>query len=392
MVSKEKDKSDVQLLESYLSLPYLASLENKVICITGTSIGSLGYYTARVAVAKGAKLVILLNRDGVNAIAAEKDLCGYAASLKKISGISSEVKSVSCDLSGLYWVKSAAIVVKELTEEYGGVDVLANCAGVCAMRDERTVNGFDIQMQTNHISHSLLTMLLMESMELASKNRGEARVVNITCSSRCVPYIMLKPEYFLQCEPDELGGNNPWFVRDIFKRQGPFTRYQQSKLASACFSMALHMKLNQLGSKVKSLVADPGVVNTNLNFSAVEQGVMSPCLANSLSYVSTTPSIGVLSILVACFGDSSECKSGDLYSPAKISTGLPVKTVAAGSPVKSGNEKLVCHPTNIRTAWESTEKSLGVRFESEKDSKNMIGIRVEDLILNNEVEQDSSKV
>jgi len=39
----------------------------------------------------------------------------------------------------------------------GGIDVLCSNAGVMALEDDATQDGYDVQMQTNHLSHFLLT-------------------------------------------------------------------------------------------------------------------------------------------------------------------------------------------------------------------------------------------
>jgi len=46
-----------------------------------------------------------------------------------------------------------------------------------AFDDDRTGDGFDVQMQTNQLSHFLLTSLVYSSIKEAAEKRGEARIV-----------------------------------------------------------------------------------------------------------------------------------------------------------------------------------------------------------------------
>ena len=56
-----------------------------------------------------------------------------------------------------------------------GLNVLCNNAGVMALGDKATTDGYDLQMQTNHLSHFLLTKELWPLLE---KKGADARVVN----------------------------------------------------------------------------------------------------------------------------------------------------------------------------------------------------------------------
>ena len=77
------------------------------------------------------------------------------------------------------------IYVKTITDLCkDGLDVICNNAGIMALKDQATIDGFDIQMQTNHLSHFLLTKELLPLLEIAAEKRGEARIVNHTSISR----------------------------------------------------------------------------------------------------------------------------------------------------------------------------------------------------------------
>lgn len=104
------------------------------------------------------------------------------------------------------------------------------CAGIGFNPEEATTDGFDVQMQTNHFSHFLLTMLLLPSLEAASSHSGDARVVNQSSNMRNIAADPLEAKYM---EPLEEG------VEKLGGDKGKSKRYQQSKLANSVFTLAL---------------------------------------------------------------------------------------------------------------------------------------------------------
>lgn len=125
-------------------------------------------------------------------------------------------------------------------------------------------------MQTNHLSHFLLTKLCMPLLEKAVSLRGEARVVNHSSAAR----VMDGAEFENKLEAKYLernGGNLGGCSETMFKGAN-FVRYQQSKLANVVFTYALHERLVKRGSKVKCLVAHPGVAQTQLSQGTVSAG------------------------------------------------------------------------------------------------------------------------
>ena len=73
-----------------------------------------------------------------------------------------------------------------------GLNVLCNNAGVMALGDKATTDGYDCQMQTNHLSHFLLTKELWPLLEMQGAN---ARVVNH--SSLSALGASLEPKYLV---------------------------------------------------------------------------------------------------------------------------------------------------------------------------------------------------
>jgi NAD(P)-dependent dehydrogenase (short-subunit alcohol dehydrogenase family) len=96
---------------------------------------------------------------------------------------------VDCDLQNFDSVAAAAKVVAMEAAAYGGLDGFVANAGVMGVPDTRTADGFDVQIQTNHLSHWLLTMLLMPSLEVC------ACVLHAVVLSRCFAPSQLRQAY-----------------------------------------------------------------------------------------------------------------------------------------------------------------------------------------------------
>ena len=93
---------------------------------------------------------------------------------------------VDCDLTDFGAVRKAAGIVAAATKD-SGLDCLCNNAGVMALADKATTDGYDIQMQTNHLSHFLLAKELYPVLVKAVELRGEARIVNHSSFARNGP-------------------------------------------------------------------------------------------------------------------------------------------------------------------------------------------------------------
>lgn len=106
-------------------------------------------------------------------------------------------------------------------------------AGVMMQPPKATKDGYDVQMQTNHLSHFLLTSLLLPSLEAAAASKGEARIVNHSSSLRNLDGkpVPLEAKYMKPLTDGLDIGDNSFGQRT--------KRYQQTKLANSIFTLAL---------------------------------------------------------------------------------------------------------------------------------------------------------
>ncbi|MBF0352797.1 MAG: SDR family NAD(P)-dependent oxidoreductase [SAR324 cluster bacterium] len=304
---------------------HTGDMTGKVIVITGTTSGT-GFVCAREIARLGGS-VVLLNRDS------ERSTSSYKKLTEEVS--TGKFDPITCDLQDFDSVRKA---IAEIKSRYEKIDVLCNNAAVMALKDQATKDGYDIQMQTNCISHFLLTKELFSLLMKSS----EARVINHSSGARLGKPLEIK---YFEKNGGNLGGNGNEKENSSFS--GPrWERYHQTKLANCAFTYGLKQKLEQHHiNNVKSLLAHPGLALTNLRFPTIETGGMetdSPIMENA-----QTAEDGALGIIRACCDEKA--KSGDFFGP-KGWTGFPELLPP---------EDLLLDPENIRINWEGCEMAVG---------------------------------
>eukprot|EP00615_Pteridomonas_danica_P012568 CAMPEP_0114347744 /NCGR_PEP_ID=MMETSP0101-20121206/14153_1 /TAXON_ID=38822 ORGANISM="Pteridomonas danica, Strain PT" /NCGR_SAMPLE_ID=MMETSP0101 /ASSEMBLY_ACC=CAM_ASM_000211 /LENGTH=334 /DNA_ID=CAMNT_0001485253 /DNA_START=180 /DNA_END=1184 /DNA_ORIENTATION=- len=308
----------------------LPSVEGKVIAITGCTSGT-GYICARTCARKGAH-VVMLNRASERSEKALEKLTQDAPG--------AQITKVDCDLMDFDSVRSAALKLKEKFSDQG-IDVLCNNAGIMAMEDKATKDGYDVQMQTNHLSHFLLSKEIFTLLEKAGELRGEARIVNHSSGARKHPAGNLGAQY-LGKNGGNLGGNG---ASMMFGAR--WQRYHQTKLANAVFTLALADKLNEAKSKVKVACATPGLSATNLQVATAADGGMG---SSWFMRFSQSAEDGTMPLLQCCLG--TETVNGDFFEPSGM-------LALSGLPNKIQLEPICTLPESRVIIWEESEKACG---------------------------------
>ncbi|HEY4158810.1 MAG TPA: SDR family NAD(P)-dependent oxidoreductase, partial [Polyangiaceae bacterium] len=114
-------------------------MTGKVVAVTGTTSGT-GYVCARELGKLGAT-VLLLNRPSERSERALSEL--------KREAPGARFSALVCDLQDFESVRGA---VRAIASKFDVLDVLCHNAGVMALPDQPTKDGYDVQMQTNSIS------------------------------------------------------------------------------------------------------------------------------------------------------------------------------------------------------------------------------------------------
>lgn len=275
----------------------LPSMAGKVVAVTGCTTGT-GNVCAQTCAELGAK-VIMLNR------ASERADAAFESIRAAVPG--ADISQIPCDLMSFASVREViATLNTQLADE--GLDVLCNNAGIMATSDMATEDGCDTQMQTNHLSHFLLTGGVWPLLEQAATKRGEARVVNHSSGARKMGSPLLEAEH-LGKNGGNLGGDD---LPAPF--QGPrWKRYQQSKLANVVFTYALDDKAKAAGSKVMSLVCVPGGAITGLAATTVKDGGIGEEFMTNLLSNCQSGEDGTMPLLTCCCVNG--VNSRDLYAP-----------------------------------------------------------------------------
>lgn len=316
----------------------MPDLTGKTFVITGTTTGT-GNVAARTIASKGGR-VLMLNRKSTRSDTAQQEIATAYPN--------ADVQTIECDLQSFASVQSAADELQVLCEN--GIYALINNAGIMAMPDAATVDGFDTQMQTNHLSHFLLTRELFPLLEKSAEIHGESRIVNHSSMAR-KGVARLESKY-LERNGGNLGGDN-----FALNGGGRWVRYGQTKLANAAFTAALHDKLSAKNSKVKSLVAHPGWANTELQVSTDKQGgmIMTPVLSFVAKFISQSSEDGTLGILSCAV--LPEAQSGEFWGPG---SGM---MASKGEAKPFALEKQYDNPTTREMIWSKSCEAIGKDFE-----------------------------
>jgi NAD(P)-dependent dehydrogenase (short-subunit alcohol dehydrogenase family) len=326
----------------------------KTFAITGCTTGT-GFVAAKLCAEKGAKRIIMLNRPSERATEATEKVKIAAQQ----AGSQCEVVHVDCDLMNFGSVRKAAAEVNNICGRDGGLDVLANNAGIMAFPDTVTEDGYDVQMQTNHLSHFLLTCQVMSSLEKAAGDKGSARVVQHSSIARTGK--KLEEKYFAKHTNGQCGGDGT---------SQNFDRYQQTKLANAVFCAALKESLLAAGgqrAKVMSLVCHPGVSTTNLQVTTSQTNdtfMMNNAMKAFQNFASQSEQDGTMGLLTCmCLENGSNGKSaktsdmtvtvesGDLWGPV----GRGFAGVAAKLPAEINADKV-----SQENLWKWSKEATGI--------------------------------
>lgn len=280
--------------------------------------------------------MLLLNRNSSRSKKAEDDL-------KALKGSStSNIETIPCDLQDFESVKKAG---ETINKKYKAIDVFCANAGIMAVEDNATKDGYDVQIQTNHLSHFMLIKDLMPLLKKAKELRGSARIAIHSSSARMEQRWdgggLLQPKYF-EKNGGNLGGNG----NSMMFGGARWLRYHQSKLANAVIAQALNDHL--AGTGIETAVADPGLALTNLQQATNADGGMGWNMW--IMRFAQTAEDGAMPILSACFNENVE--AGKIWLPS-LSSGF------RGPVILKPLEPVCMDKESREMLWEKSEAACG---------------------------------
>ncbi len=288
--------------------------------VTGAN-GGLGLESAEALAGAGAHVVMAVRNQHKAKDAVGRILAAHPhASLELIP----------LDLGDL---ASTAAAAKQILAKHDSIDLLINNAGVMAMPERTTVDGFEMQMGVDHLGHFAFTAHLLPAILAADA----ARVVTVTSIAR----FQGRP-----FDPD-----NPHMKGNY----GAWRAYGQAKLANYHFGLGLQSKFKAAGVAAESLIAHPGLSHTDLQSTTAAEGGGGWLGRTSETLAARTgmpPHKGVRPQLRAATDPNA--KGGQMYGPLLASNGP-----AVSRPIlrRIGLER------RINELWDMSERETGMSLD-----------------------------
>ena len=214
----------------------IPDLSGRRALVTGASSG-LGLETTLELARHGADVVLAVRDRGRGRVAVDR----IETAIGDAPG-RGRLETADLDLASLGSVQDLA---EALSASDQPLHLLVNNAGVMAIPQRTTADGFEMQLGTNHLGHMALTLRLLPLLARSGAQGAASRVVTLSSNLHKRGRIDL----------DDLQGA---------KDYKPWGAYGQSKLANLLFALELQRRLDATGLPVASYAAHPGYAATNL--------------------------------------------------------------------------------------------------------------------------------
>jgi NAD(P)-dependent dehydrogenase (short-subunit alcohol dehydrogenase family) len=257
-----------------------------------------------------------LGRAGARVVLAVRDVSKGQDAASTIEG-ATEVRQL--DLADL-------ASVRQFADSWDGdIDVLVNNAGVMAVPEGHTKDGFEMQIGTNHLGPFALTNLLLP--------RIRDRVVTVSSPAHRIGGLDL----------DDLNWERRRYQR--------WRAYGQSKLSNLLFTLELQRRLSEAGSDIRAVAAHPGYAATNLQ-SHTGSRLQNLFMAVGNKVIAQSGEMGALPTLYAA---TQDIPGGSFVGPDGFQE-------QRGHPKLVGRSGAASDEDSARRLWELSEELTGVSF------------------------------
>lgn len=292
----------------------------RTVVVTGANTG-IGYATARELAARKAG-VVLACRSAARARAAVERL---RADLP-----GAQVETRELDLGSLRSVRAFA-------ERWGRrpLDLLVNNAGVIAVPDLPTEDGFEPHFGVNHLGTFALTVQLLPALAAAPQPRV------VTVSSEYQRFARLDPDRGLE----------------QLRRGGAMQAYGRSKRANMYFAAELQRRADRNRLPLRSMVAIPGMTDTGVLGRGANTGrglLWRKVLVPLVHAVAKPVEQGAWPTLYAA-------TDPDLPGGTCIAPSGPLQSF--GRPVRSDGLPALRDEETARWLWSLSERLTGVTYQ-----------------------------
>lgn len=289
-------------------------LDGKVALVTGANSG-LGLEVATVLAKHGARVLLACRNRQKAEAAAERIRASVPGPM--------QVEVVALDLASL---SSIAACARSVLADEMQLDLLVNNAGLMAIDESRTEDGFETQFGVNHLGHFALTARLAPLL-LATH---DSRIVTMSSFGHRLGRLRLDDLFM-----DERG----------YSRWPP---YFQSKLANLLFTAELHRRLTGAGAPTLALAAHPGASATDLGH---EGAGLTNLLMRAAMPLTQSAANGALPLVRAA--TDPDAASGEFYGPRLVFRGRP-RVETPSRRARSAED--------AQALWARSEELTGLKF------------------------------
>ncbi len=297
----------------------IPDLTDRIIVVTGANSG-IGWEAARMFAANNARVVMACRTVSKGEEAA-------ARIRSRVQGARLEVMSL--DLADLDSVRAFAGGLRGV---HPTIHALVNNAGIMAVPQGKTAQGFEMQLGTNHFGHFALTGLLLDAIA------PDGRVVTVSSGVH-------------------RAGSFDWTDLNWERGYSEWPAYCRSKLANLFFAFELQRRLKAAGSGVLSVACHPGYSATNLQFVGPKQrdsAIGHAVMAMSNALFAQPAAWGALPTVYATVAPG--LAGGEYVGPRIFQ--------AWGAPEVQSTAARAQDPEGWKKLWEASEKRTGVKFPS----------------------------